>query len=142
MKWIFCIIAIIIVLRGIAFSQKVLTNKLLFEDSTLQNTGRFKIMPYNRLIKSAGKVITYGDSTLENHALDVCVLPDKKNIVIQDRYGIAILNINTNKIVARWSFIHDRDWQNLISTYSGITSFAYKNKIFIAWGASGVNHQS
>jgi len=123
-------------------SQKTITGKLPFEDKTLQDTSSFTIMPYNRLIKSAGKVITYGDSTLENHAVDVCVLPGKRNIVIEDRYGIAVLNISTNKIIARWSFVHDKDWQYLISTYSGITSFTYKDKVFIAWGASGTNHRS
>lgn len=136
MKLICGIITILIAMPGIAFSQKVFTNKLPFEDSTLQNTGRFTIMPYNRLIKSAGKVLTYGDATLENHALDVCVLPDKKNIAIEDRYGIAVLNIKTNRIVAGWSFTKEKEWENLMSTYSGITSFNFKNKTFIAWSAS------
>ncbi len=58
--------------------QKINTCKLPFEDNTLQSTNRVTIMPYNRLIKSAGKVITYGDLSLENHTLDVRVLPNKK----------------------------------------------------------------
>lgn len=142
MKLIFAGFIITILFPTVILAQKIQTNKLPFEDSTLQNINRVTVMPYNRLIKSAGKVVTYGDSTLENHALDISVLPDKKNVVIEDRYGIAVLNINSNKIIARWSFIHDDNWQYLISTYSGITSFAYKNKIFIAWGASGTNHRS
>lgn len=142
MKLKFSGIIITILFPALIQAQKIQTGKLPFEDSTLQNTDRFTIMPYNRLIKSAGKVITYGDPLLENHALDVNVLPDKKNIVIEDRYGIAVLNIITNKIIARWSFIQDNNWQYLISTYSGITSFAYKNKTFITWGASGTNHRS
>ena len=123
-------------------AQKINAHKLPFEDSTLQNADRFTIMPYNRLVKSAGKVITYGDSSLENHTLDVCVLPDKKNIAVEDRYGIAVISSKTNRIISRWSFTKDAQWQYLISTYSGITSFVYKNKTFIAWGASGTNHRA
>src|ERR1700730_11911512 len=133
MKVPFAVIAAIVFLPVITFSQKTVTRKLPFEDSTLKNNGRFTIMPYNRLIRSAGKVISYGDSSLENHALDLCLLPGKKNIAIEDRYGIAVVNIKTNSIVARWSFNHEKEWENFMSTYSGITSFVFKNKTFIAW---------
>ncbi len=130
------LIAAIILLPTLSFSQKAQTIKLPFEHSDLQSTSQFTIMPYNRLIKSAGKVVTYGDSTLENHALDLCVLPDKKNIVIEDRYGIAVIDIKTNAIISRWSFTRQKEWRNFNSTYSGITSFSFDNKTFIAWGAS------
>jgi YVTN family beta-propeller protein len=130
------LIAAIILFHAIAFPQKAPTTKLPFEDDVLQSTSKFTVMPYNRLIKSAGKVITYGDSSLENHALDLSVLPDRKNIAIEDRYGIAVVDIKTNSIVARWSFGKDPEWRNFNSTYSGITSFIFNNKTFIAWGAS------
>jgi YVTN family beta-propeller protein len=130
------IITAILLLPGIVFSQKVINRKLPFEDNRLPGTKGFTVMPYNRLIKSAGKVITYGDPSMENHALDVCVLPDKKSIAIEDRYGIAVLNTKTNSIVARWTFSKVKQWENLMSTYSGITSFTFKNKTFIAWSAS------
>lgn len=126
----------IILLHAMAFSQKAPTTKLPFEESVLQSTNRFTVMPYNRLIQSAGKVITYGDSSVENHALDLCMLPDKKHIAIEDRYGIAVVDIKTNSIIARWNFGKDPEWKNFNSTYSGITSFVFNNKTFIAWGAS------
>ncbi|MEO8764783.1 MAG: alkaline phosphatase family protein [Ginsengibacter sp.] len=136
------ITAVILSLPALVFSQKVITAKLPFENSTLQNAKDFTIMPYNRLIKSAGNVLTYGDALLENHALDVCVLPGKKNIVIEDRYGIAVVDIKTNLIVARWAFAKEKQWEKLVSTYSGITSFNFKNKTFIAWGASQTNNDT
>ncbi|HEV3249649.1 MAG TPA: beta-propeller fold lactonase family protein, partial [Puia sp.] len=137
------LIAAIVFLPVLAFSQKAVTRKLPFEDSTLGNGGRFHIMPYNRLIRSAGKVISYGDSSLENHALDLCLLPDKKNIAIEDRYGIAVVNSQIKSIVSRWSFNQEREWGGFMSTYSGITSFVFKNKTFIVWGAaSGQNDKS
>ncbi|MEP7109682.1 MAG: alkaline phosphatase family protein [Ferruginibacter sp.] len=119
-----------------SFSQISISNKLPVENQSLQGEGNFIIMPYNRLVKSAGKVITYGDPQLENHALDLCVLPGKKSIAIEDRYGIAIVNIKTNLIIARWSFNQEKEWVGFMSTYSGITSFVFKNKTFITWGAT------
>ena len=142
MKFLFAASILVMLFPCVIIAQQIPSNKLPFEDNTLQNSKRFKIMPYNRLVRSAGKVVTFGDSTLENHSLDVSVLPDKKNIVIEDRYGIAVLDIKKNKLISRWSFVHDANWQYLISTYSGITSFTYKNKMFIAWGASGNSHRS
>src|SRR5664279_1511091 len=115
MKFILATSVCIVLFPGVMLAQKMPANQLPFEDNTLQNSKQFTIMPYNRLIKSAGKVITYGDSTLENHSLDLTVLPGKKNIAIEDRYGIAILNITSNKIIARWSFVPDKDWNYLIS---------------------------
>ena len=52
------------------------------DDSTLSLKGSVTLMPYNRLLQSAGKVINYGDPELENHTLDVCVLPNKKSIFV------------------------------------------------------------
>lgn len=92
-------------------------------------------MPYNRLIQSAGKVVTYGNPDLENHALDLAVLPDQKNIVIEDRYGIAVLNIKIKKIITRWSFPDSAVYKNMMSTYSGITSFNYNHVTHIIWSA-------
>jgi DNA-binding beta-propeller fold protein YncE len=117
------------------------TAHLLFEDTVLQSNNSFTVMPYNRLIHSAGKVITYGDSSLENHALDLCKLPDQKTLAIEDRYGIAIVDSKTNSIVARWSYNKEKEVRGLMSTYSGITSFLYNNKTFIAWGAGGDNNK-
>ena len=135
-------IAAILFFPAFAFSQKEISNDFHLGNKTLQGTGNFTIMPYNRLIQSAGKVITYGDSSLENHALDLSILPDNKNLVIEDRYGIAVVNMNIKKIVSRWSFIHDRAWQNLVSSYSGITSFTNNDKTYITWGAAGGNDLS
>ncbi|MEJ7678267.1 MAG: hypothetical protein WKG06_10485 [Segetibacter sp.] len=44
---------------------------------------QFIEMPFNRLIQSAGKVVTYGNPELENHTLDLTVLPDKKTLLLK-----------------------------------------------------------
>ncbi len=59
-------------------AQTVLPHRTTTKDSLLYIKGQFVEMPYNRMIQSAGKVITYGNRELENHALDLTVLPDKK----------------------------------------------------------------
>jgi YVTN family beta-propeller protein len=130
------LIAVVILYPVILRSQKATPHNFSYEGGTLQSQHQFTIMPYNRLIRSAGKVIAFGDPELENHALDLCVLPDKKNIVIEDRYGIDIMNIQTNSIIEKWSFRTDNVWKNMMSTYCGITSFNHNNKTFIAWGAA------
>ena len=98
-------------------------------------------MPYNRMIQSAGKVVTYGNPDLENHALDLTVLPDKKSIAVEDRYGMAILDIKTEKIKTRFSFSDSTEYKDAMSTYSGITSFVFDHATYITWSAVNKNKE-
>ncbi len=118
-----------------AKAQTTLRNPATDKDNTFYLKGQFIEMPYNRMIQSAGKVVTYGNREQENHALDLTVLPDKKNIVVEDRYGISILNVNTKKIISRWSFSDDTAFKDLMSTYSGIATFTYNNTDYFTWSA-------
>jgi len=98
------------------------------------------LMPYNRIIKSAGKVVYYGDSSLENHALDVANLSSKNHeVVIEDRYGIAIANTQTAKIIDRFGYLHHQEFKNIINTYSGVKTFVYQQKKLILWSAAQRN---
>jgi YVTN family beta-propeller protein len=106
------------------------------DDSTLNAATAFTIMPYNRMIASAGKVVRYGNPQLENHTLDIALLPDKKNMIIEDRYGIALFNIASGTIKHRWAFESNATYKNLMSTYSGIKAFIYEDTTFIVWGAT------
>ncbi len=94
------------------------------------------LMPYNRIIQSAGKVVRYGDPSLENHALDIASLPNDDLVVVEDRYGIATLNITTGKIPDRFTYTEHPDFKKLVSTYSGIKVFTAGNKTFIIWSAA------
>lgn len=93
-------------------------------------------MPYNRLIDGAGVSVQYGDNTLENHALDLTPLPGGDQIVIEDRYGIAILDRASRKIVYRWSLRDAPETKSLMSTFSGIEAFVDNGQTYIVWGAS------
>lgn len=94
------------------------------------------IMPYNRLVASAGKVRAYGDPRLENHTLDVALMPDQNLIAIEDRYGIAILNRKKKRIIYRWTFAGNPDFQGVMSTFSGVKAFEFQQKTYLVWGAS------
>ena len=94
-------------------------------------------MPYNRLIQSAGKVITYGDPELENHALDITAFSNNKKIAVEDRYGLSLLSLNADQIKTHWSFSDSANYDDLVSTYSGITSFVNHDTTYIAWSAQG-----
>ena len=101
-----------------------------------QTLGDSSIMPYNRLIKSAGTVLSYGDPTLENHTLDLTALPGGQQLVIEDRYGMAVLDRTTKKLIYRWSMGDDPAYKGMMSVYSGIETFRYQDKTYIVWSVS------
>lgn len=113
-----------------------------FDDSTLQQSDPLTVMPFNRLVQSAGKVVSFGDPALENHCLDFAQLPGGKYMVVEDRYGIAVFDLQTQQIKQRWSFQDDKQYTGLMSTYSGIKVFPYDGHIYIVWGASGRGSRS
>jgi len=94
-------------------------------------------MPFNRSVLSAGKVITYGNPELENHALDICILPDLQSLAIEDRYGIAILDAASQELKYRWAFGDQREYKSFMNTYSGIKAFVYQDTTYLAWSATG-----
>ena len=114
-----------------------------FDDSTLQPKSPLTLMPFNRLIRSAGKVITYGDPELENHTLDFAILPGNRSIVVEDRYGLAVMDVATQNILFRWSFKDSKEFKKMMSVYSGVKSFDYGGNTYIVWGAAtGGGHES
>ncbi len=119
-----------------AFSQQK-TYRHSSDDSSLATVAPFTMMPYNRLIQSAGKVVTYGNPQLENHTLDLCILPGNKFIAVEDRYGIAVLDTKTQLLKYRWAFEENAPYKNLMSTYIGIKCFTHNNTSFIVWSAAG-----
>lgn len=117
--------------------------RVAYEDSTLMQGGPFTLMPFNRMVRSAGKVVTFGDPKLENHALDFSVMPDGRHVAVEDRYGVAVVDAGTREIVHRWTYRDDPSAQvkGLMSTYSGIKSFSYNGQVYLVWSA-GTTHSS
>ena len=111
-------------------------------DFLLRRNDSLRLMPFNRIIHSAGDVIRYGNPELENHALDAAALTKDGKLVIEDRYGIMAMDATNKKIISRWSFADLPEYKNYISTYSGIQSFAWKGKTWVLWGAVQNNEGS
>jgi hypothetical protein len=126
-----------------AFSQTERKFRSQYDDSTLMQQGPMTVMPFNRWVSSAGTVVTFGDPQQENHALDFAMLPDSEHIAIEDRYGVAVLDIPTRQIVERWTFGSDTSGRvrGLMSTYCGIKTFVFQGRTYIVWGA-GSSHSS
>jgi len=134
--------ALLLLLVAAPFAS-VLAQRTVYDDSTLHQGGPFTLMPYNRWLSSAGKVVTFGDPRQENHALDFAVMPDSQHIAIEDRFGVAVLDIPTQQIVKRWTFYGDSvpAVRGLMSTYCGIKSFVYEGRTYLVWSA-GSTHSS
>jgi YVTN family beta-propeller protein len=91
------------------------------------------------LIHSAGEVIRFGKPELENHALAVAQLSIDGKVVVEDRYGLLIVDANTKTILQRWNYTDLSKYKQCMSTYSGIRSFTDKNKTYILWTAVDKN---
>ena len=90
-------------------------------------------MPYNKILKPAGKLIYFGDSALENHALDVALSPDQKTLAVEGRYCVLFVNTADNSILYRLN-IYKYDRKNGTSTYSGIKWIQENGKQYVLWG--------
>jgi YVTN family beta-propeller protein len=110
----------------------------LLEDSVQQSTLHTApvLMPYNRIIRSAGQVVRFGSPAVENHALDICRIEGTDLVAVEDRYGIAVMDVN-GTIKDRFTYTDKKELGNIVSTYSGIKSFRYQGKTWIVWSAAG-----
>lgn len=107
-----------------------------YDDSTLNNKILPVLMPYNRVIDPAGKVIAFGDPADENHSMDVKLIPGTTSIAVEDRFGIAIIDTVKQKVIARWAYNSDAKYSGLMSTYSGLKVLKSNQKTYIFWSAA------
>lgn len=123
-------------------SQLTLTNKNTAyyhstDDSTLAGNTLPVLMPYNRIISPAGKTIKFGDPELENHSLDAKFISGSDILVAEDRYGIVLVNTESQKIIEQWSFQDDKNYTGFMSTFSGLQVLTTGNgNAQIYWSAS------
>jgi len=123
---------------NLGFNQAVYTglNKILHGSDTVIKRSSSVLMPYNRLIDAAGRIIRYGDADYENHTLDVKVIPGTVYIVVEDRYGIAVIDTQKHRVNARYAFPKDNTRKTFMSTYSGLKVIKEDGAIHIFWSAS------
>lgn len=96
------------------------------------------MMPFNRLIRSAGQVVRFGDPALENHALDMVSIPGTKLVAVEDRYGMFVMDLNGQRIDS-FKSSSSAVAKGMPSTYSGIKSFNAQGKTWILWSAAKDN---
>jgi len=119
------------------YQQVALLNpRVPYDDSTLNRNVLPLLMPYNRLIDPAGSVIRYGDTDLENHTLDLKKIPGTRLLVVEDRYGIAVVDTEKQKILDRWAYRQDNNLKSLTSTYSGIQVVKKGEVVQVFWSAA------
>ncbi len=90
-------------------------------------------MPYNKILKPAGNLVYFGDSALENHALDVALSPNRTTLAVEGRYCVVFINTANNQILFRLN-TYKYDKRNGMSTYSGITWLQDQGKQYVLWG--------
>ena len=89
-----------------------------YDDSTLHNAHLPVLMPYNRLLAPAGHVVRYGNADLENHALDVQLVPGTPLLAVEDRYGVALIDTAKRAVATRWTYADDPRTKGMMTTYS------------------------
>lgn len=105
-----------------------------YDNATLAVDSKSVLMPYNRFIDPAGTVIRFGDPVLENHSLDCVLLPGGEVLAVEDRYGVAFIDVNTKSLL--YHLDYEGTYGGLMSTYSGIKVLEDDRKVHIYWGAS------
>jgi len=114
-----------------------------YDDSTLARGRLPVLLPYNRIIAPAGRVVAFGNPDLENHALDLRPVPDSPLLAVEDRFGVALLDTAARAVVARWTYADDPRYKGFMSTYSGLKVLREGDQTRLYWSAAnGQSHQS
>lgn len=95
------------------------------------------LMPYNRIIDGAGTSVNFGNPELENHSLDLAMIPNTDLFVVEDRFGIAVFNSKSKTLINRWEYSKNPDYKNLMSSFSGIKTVTCKDSVYVFWGTGG-----
>ncbi|MDB5231103.1 MAG: beta-propeller fold lactonase family protein [Chitinophagaceae bacterium] len=112
-----------------------------YDDTSLAINNSSVLMPYNRFIDPAGIVIRFGNGVLENHSLDCVLLPGDKVLAVEDRYGVAFIDVQNKKLLYHLDYTGTT--QGLMSTYSGIKFFVDEGAaVHILWGAANPTSKS
>lgn len=93
----------------------------------------------DRALASAGSQIFFGDSLLENHAMDAVLSPNGKWLAVEERYSLVIIDTQSKKVVYTLPL---RDIPRLnsskkraMNTYSGIQWNKVNGSDRITWSA-------
>jgi len=139
--WKFMLLLFFVSCRYPAFRKQSITSEQAnqhssYDDSTLNNNLLPVLMPFNRIISPAGSVISWGNKNLEQHSLDVKLIPGTNLLAVEERNGIVIIDPQKKEVIAKWNFRDSKEFSRLKSTYSGIQVWQYDSKTYIFWSAA------
>ena len=87
------------------------------------------------MLDPAGHVVAYGSASLENHALDVALVPGTPLLAVENRYGVAVLDTARRRVLARWTYADDARTKGIITTYSGLKVVREGTTTHLYWGS-------
>lgn len=96
-------------------------------------------LPYDRIIQPAGQQIYFGDTTLENHALDAALSFDGKWLAVEERYSVVLINTADNKVKYTFNLKENSGLNGAMNTYSGICWLKENGEDYLLWSLSGKN---
>lgn len=115
----------------------------VFGQTPADETGTARIqLPYNRIVHSAGREIIFGDSSLENHALDCALSPDGQWIAVEERYSLVLIGTDDQKVHFRLPYSGDDRLSKVMATYSGICWHTGADGLEIWWSVAGSRQKS
>lgn len=94
------------------------------------------VLPFDRMMQPAGKQIYFGDTMLENHALDGALSPDGKWLVVEERYGIVFINVFNNRVCFTLNLKESNAFKDVMNTYSGICWYKSSGRDYVFWSAA------
>jgi YVTN family beta-propeller protein len=102
----------------------------------IKNSADTYKLPYNRMVKPAGIQLYFGDSLLENHALDASLSPDRRWLAVEERYSVVFINTEQNSIGFILHFKDTKELAKAMSTYSGICWYTVGGENYVYWSAA------
>jgi len=99
-------------------------------------------LPNDRIIQPAGKQIYFGDTLLENHAMDGALSLDGKWLAVEERYSIVLINTINNKVAFTLNLKESEELSGSMNTYSGICWYKSKGLNYLLWSAVNKNNLS
>jgi len=106
------------------------------------NNSRQIQLPYNRLMQPAGHQIIFGETSLENHAMDAALSPDGKWLAVMERYSIVFISTSDNKLKYTLKNNYHPNLTGGMNTYSGIIWYTGKDFPSVFWSVIGKDDRS
>lgn len=94
------------------------------------------LMPYNRTLQPAGRVIRYGHNDQENHALDAVLVPGTQLLVVEDHNGLAFIQTRQKKLIFRLRLADYKQFRKYHSTFSGLKAVQIKDSVRVFWSVA------